>query len=108
MQAKLLATAVITGLFALPAAAQTGAERINVPSSGIVLDFAEIDRNNDRMISVEEWNEFLASVRARADAKGTGNAAAGATTGTGATGSSTTGTVGPAGSSAPTGGEPKR
>lgn len=81
--------AIAACMLALPAAAQQRdqqprgqetAQTVNLPSGGIVLDFKEIDRNNDRVISVEEWNDFIATLRSRtAERGGTGGAAAGAT-----------------------------
>ena len=86
MKATIFATAALTAMFALPAAAQQQqprgqeiAQTVNLPSGGIVLDFKEIDRNNDRVISVEEWNDFIASLRARTERSSGGAAATGAT-----------------------------
>jgi hypothetical protein len=90
MQATVLAAAV-AAVLALPAAAQQRdqppagketAQTVNLPpSAGIVLDFKEIDRNSDRSISVEEWNAFIESLRARTAQRGSaGSAGSGATT----------------------------
>jgi hypothetical protein len=90
MQATVLAAAV-AAVLALPAAAQQRdqpspgketTQTVNLPpSAGIVLDFKEIDRNNDRSISVEEWNAFIESLRARTAQRGSaGSAGSGATT----------------------------
>lgn len=90
MQATVLAAAV-AAVLALPAAAQQRdqpppgkepAQTVSLPpSAGIVLDFKEIDRNNDRSISVEEWNAFIESLRARTAQRGSaGSAGSGATT----------------------------
>ena len=86
MKATILATAALTAMCALPAAAQQPqpsgqqvAQALNLPSGGIVLDFKEIDKNNDRSISVEEWNEFIAALRARTERSSSGGAATGAT-----------------------------
>jgi hypothetical protein len=84
--------AIAAFVLALPAAAQQrdqqqprgqdAAQTVNLPSGGIVLDFKEIDRNNDRVISVEEWNDFIATLRSRTAERGSsGGAAAGATGG---------------------------
>ena len=90
MQATVLVAAV-AAVLALPVAAQQreqqprgqeAAQTVNLPpSAGIVLDFKEIDRNNDRSISVEEWNAFIESLRARSAQRGSaGSAGSGATT----------------------------
>jgi hypothetical protein len=87
MKATILATAALTAMCALPAAAQqpqpsgqqVAAQSLNLPAGGIVLDFKEIDKNNDRSISVEEWNEFIAALRARTERSSSGGAATGAT-----------------------------
>lgn len=91
MQVTVLAAAV-AAVLALPAAAQQRdqpptagketAQTVNLPpSAGIVLDFKEIDRNSDRSISVEEWNAFIESLRARTAQRGSaGSAGSGATT----------------------------
>ena len=52
---------------------------VTVPPGGITFNFADIDRNRDNSISVEEWNAFVASLQSRAAAKEPGSAAAGAT-----------------------------
>jgi hypothetical protein len=60
-------------------------QRTTLPQGGLTLDFNEIDRNSDRMISVEEWNAFIEKLRPRsAQGSGSGDAAspaAGSTTG---------------------------
>lgn len=65
MKANVLFTAALIGVFSLAAVAQGDTDRITLPSGGIILDFKMIDRNNDRSISVEEWNDFIASLRER-------------------------------------------
>jgi hypothetical protein len=62
---------------------------VQLPAGGVTLSFTEIDRNNDRSISVEEWNDFVKTLRSgagRADSSSTstpgtisGGAASGAT-----------------------------
>jgi hypothetical protein len=86
MKATVFAAAALTAMFALHATAQQPqpsgqqvAQSLNLPSGGIVLDFKEIDKNNDRSISVEEWKEFIASLRARTERASGGAAATGAT-----------------------------
>jgi hypothetical protein len=70
MRANAFVTAALTAGFALAPAGQAGAQRevadparVEVPSSGLVLDFHQIDLNKDGSISVQEWNAFVASVR---------------------------------------------
>jgi hypothetical protein len=83
---------LVTALIAtLPAAQQAAAQaqqpqrdpptpvHVTVPPGGIAFNFADIDRNRDNSISVEEWNAFVASLQSRAGAKESGSAAAGAT-----------------------------
>ena len=51
-------------------------QRTTLPPGGLTLDFNEIDRNSDRIISVEEWNAFIEKLRARtAQESGRGGAA---------------------------------
>jgi hypothetical protein len=90
MKANAFVTAAVAGALALAAADQAGAQReetrrdapaavrVVVPSGGLTLNFADIDRNKDASISVEEWNAFLASLPARAAQADSGRAAAGA------------------------------
>ncbi len=90
MKANAFVTAAVAGALALAAADQAGAQReetrrdtpaavrVEVPSGGLTLNFADIDRNKDANISVEEWNAFLTSLRARAAQADSGRAAAGA------------------------------
>lgn len=89
MKLKILpAAAMVLGAMAMQAQAQPTAapaatpqtQRIEVPSSGLTFTFGEIDRNGDNSISVEEWNAFVASLRARtAAARPESGASAGAT-----------------------------
>ena len=46
-------------------------QRTTLPPGGLTLDFNEIDRNGDRIISVEEWNAFIETLRSRS-AQGSG------------------------------------
>ena len=49
-------------------------QRTTLPPGGLTLDFNEIDRNGDRIISVEEWNDFIEKLRSRT-AQGSGSPA---------------------------------
>jgi hypothetical protein len=93
MKANAFVTAAVAGALALAAADQAGAQReetrrdapaaavrVEVPSGGLTLNFADIDRNKDGSISVEEWNAFLASLPARAQRSDADRASAGAST----------------------------
>jgi len=53
--------------------------RVQIPAGGLTFNFTDIDRNNDRSISVEEWNAFVASLQSRIGQKTPGAAAAGGT-----------------------------
>jgi hypothetical protein len=94
MKANALVIAALAISAATPAIAQRSdqtPQRTNLPTGGLTLDFNEIDRNQDRVISVEEWNAFIAKLRERTAERGTGgggtgNAASGA--GNAASGSS--------------------
>jgi len=61
--------------------------RVQIPAGGLTFNFTDIDRNNDRSISVEEWNAFVASLQSRIGQQGAGSAAGG--TAAGATGART-------------------
>jgi hypothetical protein len=70
---------------------QTSADRVQLPAGGVTLSFTEIDRNNDRSISVEEWNDFVKTLHSRAgraDSSSTSTPGTISGGGTGATGSS--------------------
>ena len=51
---------------------------VTVPPGGLTFNFADIDRNGDNSISVEEWNAFVASLSSRVAQKAPGSAATGA------------------------------
>jgi hypothetical protein len=90
MKANAFVTAAVAGALALAAADQAAAQReeprrdapaavrVVVPSGGLYLNFADIDRNRDGSISVEEWNGFLTSLPARAQRSDADGASAGA------------------------------
>jgi EF hand domain-containing protein len=90
MKANAFLTAAVAGALALAAAQQAGAQReetrrdapaavrMEVPAGGLTLNFADIDRNKDGSISVEEWNAFIAALPARAKSGEADRASAGA------------------------------
>ena len=65
--------AALSSVIAVPVQAQQSPtaraaaqpQRVEVPSGGFTFSFAEIDRNGDNSISVEEWNAFVAGLQAR-------------------------------------------
>ena len=84
MKANVLVIAALAVFAATPAIAQQRSDQVpqrtNLPEGGLTLDFNEIDVNQDRVISVEEWNAFIAKLRERtAQRSNSGGAAAGGT-----------------------------
>ena len=69
MKARTLLVLALTA--AAPALAQQYSEkkigdtpqRTTLPPGGLTLDFNEIDRNGDKMISVAEWTAFIDKLR---------------------------------------------
>lgn len=83
MKASLVAFAVALAA-AQPVAAQSTTDRATpqrttLPPGGLTLDFNEIDRNGDKIISVEEWNAFIDALRAKTAQQGSTGAATGTT-----------------------------
>ena len=91
MKANAFVTAAVAGMLSLAAADRAAAQReeprrdpptpvrVEIPAGGLTFNFSDIDRNNDRNISVEEWNAFVASLQSRVGQKAGGAAAAGGT-----------------------------
>jgi hypothetical protein len=91
MKAYAVVTAVIAGAFCLVSADRAAGQReeprrdpptpvrVEIPAGGLTFNFSDIDRNNDRNISVEEWNAFVASLQSQIGQKAAGAAAAGGT-----------------------------
>jgi hypothetical protein len=91
MKATTFVTAAVAGVLSIAAADRAAAQReeprrdppppvrIEIPAGGLTFNFSDIDRNNDRNISVEEWNAFVASRQSRAGGRAGGAAAAGGT-----------------------------
>ncbi len=95
MKSTFVVTAALAGALGLaavpPAGAQASAEQVQLPPGGLTLSFTEIDRNNDRSISVEEWNDFVQALHSRAGRADSSSSTPGTISGgagSGATGSS--------------------
>lgn len=56
------------------AASNTPTVKLNAGSGNLVISFSEIDRNQDGMISVQEWNDFVRTVGQREGSASSGGA----------------------------------